>query len=280
MNTHFDVKRFFGFVLIIVIPLMTYNLENSRWKMIHKPIVYSAHTVIQILHSFNSNILGTMDKYLDLIGLKVQHKNLREQLALQKTRTARYESLRLENIKLRQALGLIENSPLRLELAEVLSFDALPDMRSIFLNKGLQHGVKKSMGIISESGHVVGYTIEVLEQSSKAILITDRYSVVDAITQRSRSRGLLEGRSAYSLKLKNLRRTDDVIKGDLIVTSPFGNMFPKGLPIGIVDSAENDAFNISKTIIVRPLGSLNKLERVLIIKNYKEDFMKNENPTE
>ncbi len=271
MYTNFDIRRFFGFILIVVIPLMTYNLEENRWQVAHRPFTASAHFLIDSFYNFTQSTIGTATDYVDLLGLKKQHQEFRKQLALQKARIAGYESLKLENEKLRTALGLIQDSPYKLELAEVLSFDALPDMRSIIINKGSDHGIEKEMGLLSESGNVVGYIIQTLSKTSTALLITDRYSVVDAMTQRSRFRGLLEGRSAYSLRLENFRRADDVLKGDLIVTSPFGRMFPKGLPIGIVESAKNDAFNINKKIVVKPLQSLNKLERVLVIKNFNKD---------
>lgn len=271
MYTNFDIKRFFGFILIVVIPLMTYNLEENRWQVAHKPFTSSAHFLIGVFFDLTQNTVGTTEEYLNLLSLKKHHEEFRKQLALQKARIATFESLRLENEKLRTALGLIQDSPYKLELAEVLSFDALPDMRSIVINKGSDHGIEKEMGLLSESGNVVGYIIQTLSKTSTALLITDRYAVVDAMTQRSRFRGLLEGRSAYTLRLENFRRADDVLKGDLIVTSPFGHMFPKGLPIGIVESAKNDAFNINKRIIVKPLQSLNKLERVLVIKNFNKD---------
>jgi rod shape-determining protein MreC len=250
---------------------MTYNLEESRWRVAHRPFTASAHYLISVFYNFTQETIITTEDYIDLIGIKTQHEEFKKQLALQKARIATFESLSLENEKLRTALGLIQDSPYKLELAEVLSFDALPDMRSVIINKGSDHGIEKEMGLLSESGNVVGYIIQTLSKTSTALLITDRYAVVDAMTQRSRFRGLLEGRSAYSLRLKNFRRADDVLKGDLIVTSPFGRMFPKGLPIGIVESAKNDAFNISKKIVVKPLQSLNKLERVLVIKNFNKD---------
>lgn len=271
MYTNFDIRRFFGFILIVVIPLMTYNLEENRWRVAHRPFTATAHFLVQTFFDITQGTVGTVQEYTDLIGLKKQHEEFRKQLALQKARIATFESLKLENEKLRTALGLIQDSPYKLELAEVLSFDALPDMRSVIINKGSDHGIAKEMGLLSESGNVVGYIIQTLSKTSTALLITDRYAVVDAMTQRSRFRGLLEGRSAYSLRLENFRRADDVLKGDMIVTSPFGRMFPKGLPIGVVESAKNDAFNINKKIIVKPLQSLNKLERVLVIKNFNKD---------
>ena len=54
------------------------------------------------------------------------------------------------------------------------------------------------------------------------------------------------------------------------MTSPFSKILPKGFPLGIIDSAKNDAFNISKRVIVRPLEDLNKLERLLVITQVSE----------
>lgn len=252
-------------MLIVVIPLVSYNIEGGRWRTLHLPFVYTAHSLQSGYAWFTDRFISNAEEYLNLLHIKKQHEEFQRRLAFMNARVARYEEIRLENQQLRKFLELKNSSSHKLIAAEIISFDALPDMESITLNKGLNQGLAVHMGLLSESGNIIGYLTEVLDESSTGLLITDRYAVVDAMVQRSRIRGLLEGRSPNSLQLKNIRRPDDVLKGDLIVTSPYSQMLPKGFPLGIVESAKNDAFNISKRVIVRPLENLNKLERVLVI---------------
>lgn len=270
MNSNFDLKRFFGFLLIVVIPLISYNVEGGRWRSLHLPFVYAAHQVQSSYNWFAQRLIHNGHEYLNLLHIKKQHEEFARRLAFMNARVARYEEIRLENQQLRRILELKDSTTHKLIAAEIVSFDALADMESITLNKGANQGLKRHMGLLSEAGNIVGYLTEVLAETSTGLLITDRYAVVDAMVQRSRIRGLLEGRSPNSLQLKNIRRSDDVLKGDLVVTSPFSKILPKGFPLGIIDSAKNDAFNISKRVIVRPLEDLNKLERLLVITQVSE----------
>lgn len=271
MNSNFDLKRFLGFMLIVVIPLVSYNIEGGRWRSLHLPFLYTAHTFQLGYTWFSDRVIGNLDEYLNLLHLKKQHEEYQRRLAYMHARIARYEEIRRENQRLRKILELKDSTEHKLVVAEVISFDALPDMEAITINKGSQQGLSKHMGILSESGNIVGYLTEVLKKTSTALLITDRYAVIDAMVQRSRVRGLLEGRSPSTLQLKSIRRSDDVLKGDLVVTSPFSERLPKGLPLGIIESAKNDAFNISKRVIVRPLEDLSRLERVLVIRKVVND---------
>lgn len=271
MNGNFDLKRFFGFMLIVVVPLVSYNIEGGRWRSLHLPFVYSAHAIQTGFNWVSDRVIDNTDEYLNLLYIKKHQEELKRRLAFMNARVARFEEIRLENQQLRKLLELRNSSSHKLIAAEIISFDALPDMESITLNKGANQGLAKHMGLLSESGNIIGYITEVLPETSTALLITDRYAVVDAMVQRSRVRGLLEGRSPSSLQLKNIRRPDDVLKGDLVVTSPYSQMLPKGFPLGIVESSKNDAFNISKRVIIRPLEDLNKLERVLVIQKISEN---------
>jgi rod shape-determining protein MreC len=93
----------------------------------------------------------------------------------------------------------------------------------------------------------------------------DSYSAIDALLQRNRVRGVVEGQGSQTLSMKYLRRTDDVQEGDLIVSSGIGGLFPKGLTIGKVTSVKKKSFGISQMVEVAPAADFNRLEEVTVI---------------
>ena len=56
----------------------------------------------------------------------------------------------------------------------------------------------------------------------------------------------------------------DVQPGQLFVSSGFGGLLPKGIPVGRVSSASGTAQDVFKRIRLQPLALLNQLETVLV----------------
>jgi rod shape-determining protein MreC len=113
----------------------------------------------------------------------------------------------------------------------------------------------------------VGYILEPEVFTSKILLLTDRYAAIYAIVQRSRARGIIEGKDGDITSLKYLKREDDIVEGDLVVTSGLDNIFPKGFPIGRVKKATKAQFGMTQDVSVEPIVNPFSLEEVFIIKN-------------
>ena len=59
--------------------------------------------------------------------------------------------------------------------------------------------------------------------------------------------------------------TADVQEGDLIITSGYGGVFPKGLPVGLVTELKNDDGGLLKIAVLEPAVDFQKLEDVAVI---------------
>src|SRR5690606_32144727 len=126
--------------------------------------------------------------------------------------------------------------------------------------------------VISVQG-VLGYIFRPSLHSSQVMLISDRYAVVDGIVQRTRARGIVEGKNATSCVLKYVERSEDVKPGDLVVTGGLDNIFPKGFPIAVVESVERKTFSVSLKVDLKPVADPYKVEEVFVIMDAAfEDF--------
>ena len=174
--------------------------------------------------------------------------------------------------RLRTVLDFKSNSKMELIPAQIIGRDLVLDHETITINKGIKHGLKSMQAVISVSG-VVGYVFRPEISTSHVMLITDRYSVVDALIHKSRSHGILEGQGKNRGILQYVDRTEDVQVGDLIVTGGIDNIFPKGFPLGIVTNVEKKSKSTSLLINTKPVIDANKIEEVFIISNAsQEDF--------
>jgi len=112
---------------------------------------------------------------------------------------------------------------------------------------------------------VVGQIIEVSGHQARLMLIIDRNSGADALVQRTRSRGIVKGTSRAECYLDYVLHADDVRVGDLVVSSGFDGVFPKGLLIGTVTAVDFKGGDFFKDVQITPAVDFDKLEEVLVI---------------
>jgi rod shape-determining protein MreC len=120
------------------------------------------------------------------------------------------------------------------------------------------------MAVISAEG-VVGKLIAIASDSSRALLINDHNSALDAVDQRSRARGIIAGVIEDGLRMKYVDRSEDVKFGDTIVTSGMDAIFPRGLLVGQVIKVSQESRGLFLTVEVRPAVDFRKIEQVLIL---------------
>jgi len=215
--------------------------------------------------NFSTGIVDTTKLYLDLINIKKENQNLREQNNEIKTMLNRFADLEMENQRLRQLLDFRSQTKMTLIAAKVVGRDLVADHGTVTINKGLKHGLKPGMAVMTVNG-VLGYVFRPDSYTSHVMLITDRYSVVDALIQRSRAHGIVEGRNQNNnLQLQYVDRTEDVQPGDIVVTGGLDNIFPKGFPIAVVDTIERKTKSVSLKIDLKPIVDPNKVEEVYVI---------------
>ena len=110
--------------------------------------------------------------------------------------------------------------------------------KSLMVNVGAEDGLEKSQPVISGEG-VVGRVVEVGQQASRVLLITDMNSKIPAYLERSGYHAILAGQNTERLAVEHLP-VDAVLKeGEYVLTSGKGGAFPLGLPIGEVRLDDN-----------------------------------------
>lgn len=264
----FDLRKVFLIIALVVAPLIAINIQRKSEEELWftRPFSFAASAVARGFASFSSGVRGTTAMYIDLIGVKKQNSVLKTQLAELNAQLGALTELKLENERLSQLLGFKQASKMNLLAARVIARDLLPDHNTITVDRGQSHGVQKNMAALTIGG-VVGYTFRVENDTTQILLLTDSYAVIDALVQRSRARGFIEGGGRTSAKLRYLKRSDDVKVGDLVVTSGLFNIFPKGFPIGTVTSIDKSRYGMSQDVEIKPAVEPLNLEEVFIVLN-------------
>lgn len=156
----------------------------------------------------------------------------------------------------------------QLKAATVIGRDPGTLNYSVLINQGSNDGVRVNMPVMTPQG-LVGHVMEVFSRTAKVRLLVDTGSSAAAMVQRPQSRavGIVDGNPSQVsvLRMKNLMRDGDVIKGDKIMTSGLGGIYPKGILIGEVADVVDDEGGLLKNAMIRPAVDFSRLEEVFII---------------
>jgi rod shape-determining protein MreC len=269
---NFDLRKLVVVVLIVAVPLISINMQRESKEMpwFLRPFSAVSSLMQRTYSSFSTGVRGTTSLYLDLVGIKKENRQLWEKNAQLRAQLGSMTELELENERLNNLLQFKQKSNMDLLAAKVIGNDLLPNHSTITINRGSQHGVTRTMAAITIGG-VVGYVLRAEPYSAQILLLTDRYIAIDAIVQRSRARGVIEGKSKGVSQLRYLQRSDDVKEGDLVVTSGLDNIFPKGFPIGLVTHVEKSQYGMSQEVIVKPTVNPMRLEEIFVVLNAQHE---------
>lgn len=265
---NFNFKKTFLLLVIFILPLISINMEQKRSTTVWfaQPLSFTAEIFQSLFSNLSLGVRGTVSEYFNLLRIKSENTELKNKMGELSTRLKLFEENQIELERLKNLIDFQKNTQMQLIPAQVIGRDLLPDHKTITINKGTHHGLKNMQAVLTVSG-AVGYVFRPEKFTSHIMLMTDRYSVVDALIQKTRSHGIVEGQGENNGILQYVDRTDDVKAGDLIVTGGLDNIFPKGFPLGVVTEVARKTKSASLIIQIRPVIESDKIEEVFIVQN-------------
>jgi len=221
---------------------------------------------IQYLVNLPVKVGDWMSESLDTReNLLKENEKLKAQNLLLKTHTQKYQSLALENQRLR---GLIE-SPIRQRervlVADLMAVDQENSTNKFILNKGSEEGVYIGQPIVDSSG-IMGQVVHVGPSSSTGMMVTDNEHAIPVEVVRSGVRAIATGEGiSREMRLDYVPPESDVKEGDLLVSSGLGGHFTEGYPVGKVSEVELHPGDNFMTIKIQPVANLAKAREVLLV---------------
>lgn len=174
--------------------------------------------------------------------------------------------LREENDRLRKALDFGIEKEFVLIDARINGKDV--NEESFIINKGRKDGVSELMPVITENRFVVGRISEVFNEFSRFEMITHPETSFDAEIQGKDATGLVKGKEKLGLEMTLIPEEKKIQKGDIVLTSSFGGIFPQGLIVGIVRDVRVNDTDPFKEADINLVFNPRKLKNVFVIKEY------------
>ncbi|GAB4250626.1 MAG: hypothetical protein Kow00129_11510 [Thermoleophilia bacterium] len=207
-----------------------------------------------------------------------RNEDLERELETLRGTLIQLQEAREENERLKELLEFqqaeIFPGDMEFEVARVVGRSPTRWRRWIQIDKGAADGVHLNQPVVgatpslsdSLSGKgLVGKVVGVADHAAQVQLITDPESSVAAVILGSRAKGIVVVPEAGRLLMDYVERDQLVEPKSIVETSGFGRIFPKGIPIGIVESVGEEDVNVYKQIMIRPFVDFGTLEEVMVI---------------
>lgn len=239
------------------------------------------NTVAQPIQRFSVRASNSIIDFFERVFKTSDADRENEQL---KVRIAQYEimenelnNLRQENQRLKELLDYADT----VEEYERVTAPVIGRSQGIWFNQfivgaGRNQGVEEDMAVINGAG-LVGRVTSVSANTCKVTAIIDSTSDVSVIVERTRDygfvRGLLEaGGGDDTMELYFLLMGNDLVPGDVLVTSGADGVFPRGLSVGsVLEVSRSSEDAEDRDALVSPTVDFLRLEEVVILTHGPEE---------
>ena len=192
-----------------------------------------------------------------------ENKQLKEQLLNAELEVQQNISLAAENQRLRTMLSATQNSPLTTSVAFVSNITQTQNKQQVMIDQGQSDGLFVGQAVLNLEG-VIGQVDVLGNNFAHVILITDTTHAIPIEILRTGMRTIAYG-NGEDIWLKEIPTSGDIQVGDVLVTSGFGNRFPRGLKLAAVKSLAVSPSRTFKTALAKPFAELDRLTEVFLI---------------
>jgi rod shape-determining protein MreC len=203
--------------------------------------------------------------YIDLRNTRQQNHDLQEQIARLRLEQAALSEDAIQGHRLQALLDFQQHYVSNTVPAQVIGTSGSDLSRVLYIDKGSKDGLKPDQAVITPDG-IIGKLRDVFAHTSQVLLINDQTSGAGVVFATTRIRAILRGSTTGQIIINNLTPDSRIKPGEQVLTSGGDQVYPRGLPVGTIESIKVDPDHQPYTLIqLRPAANLNQLEEVLVI---------------
>lgn len=270
--------KFFA-VIIIVLAFLLGFVVNAVFDGGTTPPENIVGTVFTPVKSAATYIGNSVEKFFrtfaDYDRLKSENETLKAENDDLTVRLEKSYHLETENERLRKLLELTDKLPEYNKTEATVVSVSDDKVSSVFtVNKGSLSGIKKKDVVISSEG-LVGYVRDVGLNWATVVTILDPQVAVGAFLPRTELVAMTEGHRELKgdglCRLSYLENTSLINRGDIVVTSGLGGLYPEGITIGRISEITVSDNGLSQYGIITPAVDFSSLRYVCILSAKTEE---------
>jgi len=211
----------------------------------------------------------------DLFGAKSENEKLKKRVDELQQQVIANETAAQENTELKALLAYVDGPRFpegySAVTARVVGRPPTAYDQEIVIAAGTSEGVQRNDPVVTKEG-LVGLVTDVTSDGAKVTLLTDQSSAVSAMVLKSGAAGIVRhGPSDPSVLILDRVGKDALVEdGDLIITAGWQSgklesLYPRGIPIGTVESVGQQDVDLYKRIQIVPLVNFDSLSDVVVL---------------
>lgn len=257
-------------LLVTIVPMVYYNMGVT---FVFRDVVNVLLTPMQkVFHAAGDAVDGFAAYFYKFDALVEENMALKEEVAALQAQI--YDNKEMEEMYAWMSDFLDmkrQNTDYRMTAATVTGRESGNYSSVLTLDTGSGAGITVGMPVVTATG-LVGQITEVGYNWSRVTTILEAQSAVGAYVERTGESGVAEGDIQLTgdglVKLQYLADDTTVQAGDRILTSGFGDVYPRGLVIGYVQSMETNPYTRTKTVYVQCVAPVSDISDVMIITDF------------
>ena len=199
----------------------------------------------------------------DYVQAGSQNATLKRRLQESRRGLIEARATQMENKRLKALLNLTGEVEQEVTTARIVgsSFDSV--RRLATLDAGANSGIRPGQPVRSADG-LIGRVIETGRWASRVLLVSDSASNVPVRLVRDGTPAIAGGHGDGTIDLKTLEvGRNPFRRGDLLVTSGVGGVYPPNIPVAVVVSVQGDR------TVAKPLADPSAVDYAMVLNAYQ-----------
>ena len=219
----------------------------------------------RFFHGIGYSVRHGWSNYADLRHTRQQNVDLQAQIARLRVEQAAFAEDAIQGRRLQALLNFQQHYVATTVAAQVIGTSGSELSRVVYIDKGAMDGLKTDQAVITPDG-IVGKLRDVFPHTAQVLLINDQTSGAGVLLATTRVRAILRGSTTGRILINNLTPDARIKPGEQALSSGGDQVYPRGLPVGTIESIAPDPDHQPYTLIrLRPAANLDRLEEVLVI---------------
>ncbi|HEY3625057.1 MAG TPA: rod shape-determining protein MreC [Terracidiphilus sp.] len=248
------------------------NADSSGVRLIRLWANAVVSPAEQVVENSKTGVFGFWKGYIDLRQVRQQNQDLQDTVdRLRLEQAALLEDAR-QGQRLQAMLQFQQKYLYKTLPAQIIGSSGSELSRVFYINKGKSEGLARDMAVINGDG-IVGKVREVFPHTAQVLAINDQTSGAGVILESTRIRGILRGNEQGQPQIVGILADQRIKPGENVLTGGGDQIFPRGLPAGVVEKVDPDPDRDGFIIVsVKPAAHLDRLDEVLVITSTEPRF--------
>ena len=255
---------------VTFLSLIGYSVNREKMSFVENGVGVTINSVQGVFFNGFFKIKNSFKFITNISKVKTENESLRKSNNELQAKALEYTASIKENERLRKMYKFsTANGQYNYVGADINGLSGNSFSDGFIINKGENKGIKKGMVAITGDGLVGQVTSVGNNWAIVQCLSNENIAVAGLVDSTRDNNGIVKGytdaKNKSLAQIQRLSLDSKIKKGDVIMTSGLGRIYPAGIRIGSVLSVHEDKGEVMKSAIIKPYVDFSKIEEVFIV---------------